>query len=147
MRVITKQLTKEILLSTAFLLVALVALFAFFDLIGQLDDVGSGRTMKQAFTLTALTLPSRIYEVMPLAALLASVFVMSRWAANSEFTVLRVAGLSPVSLATSLLLPGLILVALTYFFRRLGSRRDKKRSGRRRGPLHQREVPQGVEPG
>ena len=116
MRVITKQLTKEILLSTAFLLVALVALFAFFDLIGQLDDVGSGRTMKQAFTLTALTLPSRIYEVMPLAALLASVFVMSRWAANSEFTVLRVAGLSPVSLATSLLLPGLILVALTYFF-------------------------------
>lgn len=116
MRVITKQLTKEILLSTAFVLVALVALFAFFDLIGQLDDVGSGRTMQQAFTLTALTLPSRIYEVMPLAALLASVFVMSRWAANSEFTVLRVAGLSPVSLATSLLLPGLILVALTYFF-------------------------------
>ena len=56
MRVITKQLTKEILLSTAFVLVALVALFAFFDLIGQLDDVGSGRTMQQAFTLTALSL-------------------------------------------------------------------------------------------
>ena len=116
MRVITKQFTKEILLSTAFVLVALVVLFAFFDLIGQLDDVGSGRTMGQAFMLTALSLPARIYEVMPLAALLASVYVMSRWAANSEFTVLRVAGLSPVSLAVSLLLPALILVALTYFF-------------------------------
>ena len=60
MRVITKQFTKEILLSTAFGLVALVALFAFFDLIGQLDDVGSGRTMGQAFMLTALSLPARI---------------------------------------------------------------------------------------
>lgn len=117
MRVITRQFTKEILISTSFVLVALVALFAFFDLIGQLDDVGTkNRTMGEAFTLTAMTLPSRIYEVMPLAALLASVYTMSRWAATSEFTVLRVAGMSPVSLALSLLLPGLILVAVTYFF-------------------------------
>lgn len=117
MRVITRQFTKEILISTSFVLVALVALFAFFDLIGQLDDVGTNnRTMSEAFTLTAMTLPSRIYEVMPLAALLASVYTMSRWAATSEFTVLRVAGMSPVSLALSLLLPGLILVAITYFF-------------------------------
>ena len=100
MRVITRQFTKEILISTSFVLVALVALFAFFDLIGQLDDVGTkNRTMGEAFTLTAMTLPSRIYEVMPLAALLASVYTMSRWAATSEFTVLRVAGMSPVSLA------------------------------------------------
>lgn len=117
MRVITRQFTKEILISTSFVLVALVALFAFFDLIGQLDDVGTNnRTMSEAFTLTAMTLPSRIYEVMPLATLLASVYTMSRWAATSEFTVLRVAGMSPVSLALSLLLPGLILVAITYFF-------------------------------
>ena len=110
MRVITRQFTKEILISTSFVLVALVALFAFFDLIGQLDDVGTNnRTMSEAFTLTAMTLPSRIYEVMPLAALLASVYTMSRWAATSEFTVLRVAGMSPVSLALSLLLPVLLV--------------------------------------
>lgn len=116
MRVITRQFTKEILLSSGFVLLALVALFAFFDLIGQLDDVGTDRTMGQAFTLTALTLPARIYEVMPLAALLASVYTMSRWAATSEFTVLRVAGMSPVSLSLSLLLPGVILVGMTYLF-------------------------------
>lgn len=117
MRVITRQFTKEILLSTLFVLVALVALFAFFDLIGQLDSVGEGdRTMGQAFMLTLLTLPARIYEVMPLAALLASVYIMSRWAASSEFTVLRVAGMSPVRLTLSLFLPGIILVSVTYFF-------------------------------
>ena len=116
MRVITRQFTKEVLLSALFVLVGLVALFAFFDLIGQLDDVGRNRTMFQAILLTLLSLPERIYEVMPLAALLASVYIMSRWAATSEFTVLRVAGMSPVSLAKSLLIPGIILVACTYLF-------------------------------
>ncbi len=116
MRVITRQFTKEVLLSALFVLVGLVALFAFFDLIGQLDDVGRNRTMLQAVILTLLSLPERIYEVMPLAALLASVYIMSRWAATSEFTVLRVAGMSPVSLAKSLLIPGIILVGFTYLF-------------------------------
>ena len=59
MRVITRQLAKEILFSSGFVLIALVALFAFFDLVGQLDDVADGRTIMQAFTLTAFTLPAR----------------------------------------------------------------------------------------
>lgn len=37
MRVITRQLAKEILFSSGFVLIALVALFAFFDLVGQLE--------------------------------------------------------------------------------------------------------------
>ena len=114
MRVITKQFTREILASTSFVLLALVALFAFFDLINQLDDVGKNFGLSDAFVFTALSLPARIYEVMPIAVLLASVYTMSRWASNSEFTVLRVAGLSPVSLAASLLVPGLLVVLFTY---------------------------------
>lgn len=116
MTVIVKQFTKEILFATLFVLLALVALFGFFDLIGQLDDVGTEYSLGTAFTLTALTLPARVYEVMPLAALLAAVFIMSRWAARSEFTVLRVAGMSPWRLARAMLIPGVLLVALTYGF-------------------------------
>lgn len=121
MTVIVKQFTKEILFATLFVLLALVALFAFFDLIGQLDDVGTEYSLGTAFTLTALTLPSRVYEVMPLAALLAAVYIMSRWAARSEFTVLRVAGMSPWRLAKAMLVPGVILVAATYGFGELVS--------------------------
>ena len=40
MRVITRQLAKEILFSSGFVLIALVALFAFFDLVGQLAQSG-----------------------------------------------------------------------------------------------------------
>lgn len=114
MKVITRQFLKEILLSTLFVLTALVALFAFFELIGQLDEVGKGRTIAYALTMTALSLPARIYEVMPLAALLASVYTMSRWSASSEFTVLRAAGMSPLRLAGALLVPGILIVMLTY---------------------------------
>ena len=45
MTVITRQFTKDILSSTLFALIALVALFAFFDLVGQLDSIGNGRTL------------------------------------------------------------------------------------------------------
>ncbi len=116
-KVITRHLTKEILQATGFVLLALVALFAFFDLVGQLGRIGSrGYTLLDAFIITGLSLPMRIYEVMPIAALLGAVFVMSQWAARSEFTILRVAGLSPVRLAGILMVPGLILMILTYGF-------------------------------
>lgn len=114
MRVITRQFTKEILVSTLFVLTALVAIFAFFELIGQLDDVSKDYPMSFALLMTVLVLPDRIYEVMPLAVLLAAVYTMSRWSASSEYTVLRVAGMSPARMALSLLLPGLLLVAATY---------------------------------
>lgn len=114
MRIISRQFTKEILLATAFVLVVLVALFAFFDLIAQLDNVGAGRPMSTALKLTALVLPERVYEVMPLAALLAAVYVLSRWAHSSEFTVLRVAGMSSLDMAKVLLIPGIILMLVTY---------------------------------
>ena len=116
MKVITKHLTKEILQATGFVLLALVALFAFFDLVGQLGRIGSRYGLLDAFVITGLSLPMRIYEVMPIAALLGTVFVMSQWASRSEFTILRVAGLSPVRLAAILMVPGIILVAFTYAF-------------------------------
>ena len=116
MKVITKHLTKEILQATGFVLLALVALFAFFDLVGQLGRIGSRYGLLDAFVISGLSLPMRIYEVMPIAALLGTVFVMSQWASRSEFTILRVAGLSPVRLAAILMVPGIILVAFTYAF-------------------------------
>lgn len=67
-----------------------------------------------ALFLTMLKLPSRLYEVMPIAALLGAVYTMSRLASNSEFTIMRVAGLSPFRLAGMMTVPALILIAMTY---------------------------------
>lgn len=114
MKVVTKQFTREILLSTAFVLFVLVALFGFFELIQQLEEVRADYPISLALLLTALTLPLRVYEIMPIAVLLAAVYTMSRWASTSEFTALRVAGLSPLHLTSALLIPGIILVGFTF---------------------------------
>ena len=114
MKVVTRHLAKEILISTAFVLFALVALFAFFDLVGQLKRIGRDYSFLMAVWFTILEMPGRIYEVMPIAALLGAVFTLSRWAATSEFTILRTAGLSPVRLAVMLTVPGVVLIAATY---------------------------------
>ena len=73
MRVITRHLAKEILVSTAFILISLVLFIAFFDLVGQAKNIGSRYNFGMALFLTALKLPSRLYEVMPIAALLGGV--------------------------------------------------------------------------
>lgn len=117
MKIITRQFAREIILHSIFVLLVLVALFAFFDLIGRLDNVGrNDYSLMQAFTFTALILPDRAYQIMPIAALLAGVYTLSRWAATSEFICLRVAGMSPLGLAKSLLVPGIFLVILTFVF-------------------------------
>ncbi len=114
MKVVTRHLAKEILISTAFVLFALIALFAFFDLVGQLKRIGKDYSLLMAIWFTMMEMPSRIYEVMPIAALLGAVFTLSRWASTSEFTILRTAGLSPVRLAAMLSVPALLMIAATY---------------------------------
>lgn len=114
MKVVTRHLTKEILVATAFVLVVLVALIAFFDLVSQAKNIGSRYDIGMALFLTMLKLPSRLYEVMPIAVLLGAVYTMSRWAQTSEFTILRVSGLSPMRLAAMLSVPAVVMIALTY---------------------------------
>ena len=99
MKVLTRHVAKEVLIATLFVLVALVALIAFFDLVSQARNIGNRYSISMALFLTMLKLPSRLYEVMPIAALLGAVYTMSRLASNSEFTIMRVAGLSPFRLA------------------------------------------------
>lgn len=114
MRVLTRYVAKEVLIATLFVLVALVALIAFFDLVSQARNIGNRYSISMALFLTMLKLPSRLYEVMPIAALLGAVYTMSRLASNSEFTIMRVAGLSPFRLAGMMTVPALILIAMTY---------------------------------
>lgn len=114
MKVLTRYVAKEVLIATLFVLVALVALIAFFDLVSQARYIGNRYSISMALFLTMLKLPSRLYEVMPIAALLGAVYTMSRLASNSEFTIMRVAGLSPFRLAGMMTVPALILIAMTY---------------------------------
>ena len=70
MKVLGKLIFSQVIKSSLFVLLALVALFAFFDLIGQSSKIGTTYTIGQAFMLTALVLPMRCYQVLPIAVML-----------------------------------------------------------------------------
>ena len=73
-----------------------------------------GFRFRDALFYVALTLPSRTYELMPIAALIGTIYALSKLAANSEFTIMRVSGMSTRRLMNSLIGIGLIFVVLTY---------------------------------
>ncbi len=93
--VIGRYLAREIGAAVLFVLIGFLSLFAFFDFINELDDVGrAGYSLAAAVFYVALTLPSRTYELMPIASLIGSVYALAQLAAHSEFTAMRASGLS-----------------------------------------------------
>ncbi len=117
MSTLRRYLWHEVAASTGFVLLALVALFAMFDLIKEFDDVGhAGYRIDHALAFVALLTPARTYELMPIATLIGTIYALSKLAANSEFTIMRVAGLSTRRLALTILQIGAGFVVLTYLF-------------------------------
>lgn len=91
---IGRYLRREIVAAVGFVLVGFLALFAFFDLINELEDVGrGGYRLQHAVAFVLLGLPSHVYELMPIAALIGSIYALSQLAAHSEYTAMRAAGL------------------------------------------------------
>jgi len=114
MRTVTRYLGREIYKATAFAFVAFLALFAFFDLINELDDLGKGAyRLRHVFLFVALLVPGHVYELFPIAVLIGTLAALSTLAANSEYTVMRVSGLSPLQAAGTLARIGAAFVALT----------------------------------
>ncbi len=114
MRTVTRYLAREIYKATAFAFVAFLGVFAFFDLLNELDDVGRGAyRLPQIFLFVVLVAPGHAYELFPIAVLIGTLVVLAMLAANSEYTVLRVSGLSPLQAAGTLARIGIVFVALT----------------------------------
>jgi len=110
-------LAREIYAATAFVLAAFLSLFAFFDLINELTDIGrGGYRLQHALAFVALTMPSRAYESFPLAVLIGTLYALSHLAANSEYTVMRSSGLAPWGAMSTLFRIGLVFAVATFVF-------------------------------
>jgi len=69
MVVISRYLRREVYTTTALVVVALLGLFALFDLIGELDELGEGAyRLREMFLFVVLNLPGHFYEALPVAA-------------------------------------------------------------------------------
>lgn len=122
MKTIRRLIYGEVFVAVGFVLLAFLALFFFFDFIDELPDLGKPSPLDsslvyglpQALMHVGLLMPSRIYELLPIAVLIGSVFVLSRLAQSSEYTILRTSGLGPWRALRSLLGLGAVFVALTF---------------------------------
>ena len=114
MRLIGGYLIREISLGILAVLFGFLALFAFFDLINELEDIGrAGYRLQHAVLYVLLSLPGHVYELMPVAALIGCIYALSQFAGNSEFTAMRAAGMSRYLALRSIVGIGVVLAILT----------------------------------
>lgn len=114
MLLVGRYLRREIVAAVAFVLLGFLALFAFFDLINELEDVGrGGYRLQHAVAFVLLGLPSHVYELMPIAALIGSIYALSQLASHSEYTAMRAAGLGRRRALGVVARVGLALAVLT----------------------------------
>lgn len=110
-------LAREIYAATLFAFAAFLSLFAFFDLINELTDLGrGGYRLQHALAFVALTVPGHVYELFPVAVLIGTLFALSHLAANSEYTVMRGSGLAPWRAASTLFRIGIVFAVATLVF-------------------------------
>jgi len=89
------------------IIVGLALLFAFID---ELGDVKGGYGLMDVARYVLLTTPSRIYEMLPMAALIGCLIGLGTLASNSELTVMRAAGVSLARIVMAVMKPMLVLM-------------------------------------
>ena len=115
MKLYRRYLIREVAAAILLVLVAFLALFGFFDLIAELKNVGQGGyQLQHAALFVLLRLPGRIYELMPVAVLIGTLYALSTLARHSEITVLRASGLSTSRLLSSLLQVAIVCALITF---------------------------------
>ena len=115
MKLLTRYLAREIYTSIALVLAALLMLFAFFDLMGELSALGRGNYhLGYILLYVLLTLPGITYELFPVAILIGAIFALAQMAAHSELVVYRSSGVSLRQMVVALFKIGLPLVLLSY---------------------------------
>lgn len=117
MKILQRYLAGEIIRASIFVLAAFLALFAFFDVMSELQSVGiGGYKLQHAFLFVLMGLPGYAYELIPIAALIGTIYVLAQLASRSEFTIMRVSGLSTRQAAAMLARIGVLFALLTFAF-------------------------------
>lgn len=116
LRLYQRYLMRETFAAVFLVLAAFLALFTFFDLMNELRRIGEGGyELRHAVFFVALSLPGMVYELMPIAALIGSLYALSTLARHSEITVLRASGLATRDLLLTLFRVAGLLALLTLF--------------------------------
>lgn len=114
MTVLTRYIVREVLKGSLLALLILLTLFNLFTLSDELKDLGVGSYgLKEILWYVALTSPRVLYELVPSAALLGSLFVLGAMGNNKEIVAMRATGLSFFWIIKAVMLAGVVLFVLS----------------------------------
>ena len=117
MKILQRYFAVSIAQAVAFVLLAFLALLAFMDLTGELPLVGkNGYGIGRAFLYVLILIPGHVYQVMPVAALIGTIYTMAQFASTSEFTIMRASSMSTAMAAWFLFRIGVVFVVITFIF-------------------------------
>ncbi|MBV6822317.1 LPS export ABC transporter permease LptG [Pseudomonas sp. PD9R] len=91
------------------IILGLATLFAFIDEMGEISDT---YTLSDVASYVLLTAPRRLYDMLPMAALIGCLIGLGSLASNSELTIMRAAGVSIGRIVWAVMKPMLILMAV-----------------------------------
>ena len=133
MKILNKYLLKEIVSNVLMVMLALIAMFSFFDLIQELEALGKGSYgLSKILLFVLLSAPGHVYDVMPVAVLVGCMYSLGQLARYSELVVLRVSGLSIFDIAVLLLKIGAIFTIITFLIGELVTPFSEKTAQRMR---------------
>src|SRR5688572_6845386 len=112
MHKITGYISRTVFGAIVLTLLVFVSLDFTFGVIDQLGKVRGGYTSKEALIYMALTVPRRLYELIPFACLIGCLVGLGILANSSELTVVRAAGVSVKRIAWMSLRPALAFIFL-----------------------------------
>ena len=115
MKIYRRYLLREVSGGVLLVLAGFLGLFAFFDMVSEVRVVGQEvYQLHHALGFVALRLPGRVYELMPIAMLIGTLYALSTLARHSEITVLRASGLSTGRLLFCLMQIALVFAVATF---------------------------------
>jgi len=133
MKIIARYILKEVAVNVLLIMLALIAMFSFFDLIQELESLGRGSYgLGKVLLFVLMSAPGHVYDVIPVAVLVGCMVSLGQFARYSELIVLRVSGVSLINIATLLLKIGLVFTLVTFLIGELITPLSEKMAQRMR---------------
>ena len=108
-----RYIVRHVLMMSGLVALVLIALFSFISFIGDVDSTGQGGFgLPQLAAFTILMMPTALYTLLPVIALLGTMAGMGLLSSQSELTALRAAGISTFRMTGSALMAGVMTAVL-----------------------------------
>ena len=107
-----RYIGSSVLLAILAVLGIILGLALLFAVIDEMRSLSSSYTVLDVFSFVMLTAPRRMYEMLPMAALIGCLIGLGGLASNSELTIMRAAGVSLGRIVWAVMKPMLVLMVV-----------------------------------